>query len=544
MHAPSSPEWPVPVSISPDKLASIQAEFSKGWADMLFQAQQGTLKPPADRRFKDDAWSSNPSSLIMAHAYLLSGKAIQQMVDSVALPDKARDRLRFSCMQWVEAMSPANFLATNPAALQRMRESNGESLRTGLLSMLADIQKGRITQTDENRFEVGRDLAITEGQVVHENRLMQLIQYAPLTPTVYRRPLLIVPPCINKFYILDLQPHNSFVRHAVEQGFTVFLVSWRNPQVSDTDGIDTATWPDYLTEGVLEAVEAVRNISRQKQINALGFCVGGTLLASALALAKARGEDPVASLTLLTALLDFHDTGVLDVFVDELHARARERQLGNGGLMSARELAATFSYLRPNELVWNYVVDNYLKGEPPPAFDLLFWNADGTNLPGPFFAWYFRNAYLENRIPVPGEVTVDGHALDLGALSMPAYLYGSREDHIVPWQSAYASTALLRGPMRFVLGASGHIAGVINPPSQGRRCYWAAPGTVPHAQMPGNPDAWYEQAAEHPGSWWTDWSQWLAEHSGTRKKAAAKLGNTRYAPIEPAPGRYVKVRSQ
>src|SRR5690606_27915605 len=425
MRAPSSPEWPVPVSVSPDQLASIQAEFSKGWADIVFQAQQGTLMPPPDRRFKGDAWASNPVSLVMAHAYLLSGKAIQQMVDAIQLPDQARERLRFSCMQWVEAMSPANFLATNPEAQQRMRDSNGESLRAGLNSLLADIQKGRITQTDETRFVVGRNLAVTEGQVVHENRFMQLIQYAPLGSTVYQRPLLIVPPCINKFYILDLQPHNSFVRYAVEQGFTVFMVSWRNPQVSDDDGVDTATWPDYLQEGVLEAIQAVCGITRQKQINALGFCVGGTLLSSALALAMARGHDPVASLTLLTTLLDFHDTGVLNVFVDELHARARERQLSGGGLMSARELATTFSFLRPNELVWNYVVENYLKGEAPPAFDLLFWNADGTNLPGPFFTWYFRNAYLENRLKAPGEVCVDDKALDLGTLSMPAYIYGS-----------------------------------------------------------------------------------------------------------------------
>ena len=543
MRASSSTEWPIPVSISPDKLAAIQAEFSRAWADMLSKAQQGTLSPPADRRFKADAWAANPANLVMAHAYLLSGRVMQQMVDAVQLPEKARDRLRFTCMQWLEAMSPSNFLATNPEVLQRMLDSKGESLHAGVLNLVADIQKGRITQTDETRFVVGRDLAITEGQVIYENRLMQLIQYAPLSSTVYQRPLLIVPPCINKFYILDLQAHNSFVRHAVEQGFTVFMMSWRNPQLSDDDGIDTATWSDYLQEGVLEAIKVVSAITRQKQINALGFCVGGTLLASALALAKARGQDPVASLTLLTTMLDFDDTGVLDIFVDEFHAQARERQLSQGGLMSARELATTFSFLRPNELVWNYVVDNYLKGESPPVFDLLFWNADGTNLPGPFFTWYFRNAYLENRLKSPGGVQIDGHDVDFASLSMPAYIYGSREDHIVPWHSAYASTALLRGPMRFVLGASGHIAGVINPPAQGRRSYWLAPDAVSHTNMPGNPEAWQEQATEHPGSWWPDWSQWLAASSGPRKKAAVRLGNARYAPLEAAPGRYVKLRS-
>lgn len=544
MRAPSPPEWPAPIGISSDKLAGIQAEFSQAWFDMLSRAQQGVLSPPADRRFKADAWAANPASLVMAHAYLLSSKAIQQMVDAAEIPEKARERLRFSCMQWLDAMSPANFLATNPEAQQLMVDSKGESLRAGLQAMLADIQKGRITQTDESRFVVGRDLAITEGQVIHENRLMQLIQYAPLTPTVHQRPLLIVPPCINKFYILDLQAHNSFVRYAVEQGFTVFLVSWRNPQVSDTDSIDTATWADYLQDGVLEAIEAVSAVTRQKQINALGFCVGGTLLASALALAKARGQDPVASLTLLTTMLDFSDTGVLDVFVDEFHAQARERQLNGGGLMTARELATTFSFLRPNELVWNYVVGNYLKGEPPPAFDLLFWNADGTNLPGPFFTWYFRNAYLENNLKVPGRVSIDGQALDFGSLSMPSYIYGSREDHIVPWHSAYASTALLSGSMRFVLGASGHIAGVINPPAQGRRCYWVGPDMATRDDTPANPEVWFDQAAEHAGSWWPDWAQWLASQSGARKKAASKLGNARYVPLEAAPGRYVRIPSQ
>lgn len=544
MRAATSPEWPVPVSISPDKLAEIQAEFSKGWADLFFHAQQGTLAPPADRRFKGDAWAANVNSLVMAHAHLLSGRAVQQMVEAVQMPDKARERLRFTCMQWLDAMSPANFLATNPDAQQRLLDSNGESLVRGMQSLVSDIQKGRITQTDESHFVVGRDLATTPGQVIHENRLMQLIQYEPLSTTVYQRPLLIVPPCINKFYILDLQAHNSFVRYAVEQGFTVFLVSWRNPQVSDTDDIDTAQWPDYLQEGVLEAIDIVCAVTRHKQINALGFCVGGTLLASALALAKARGQEPVASLTLLTTLLDFADTGVLDVFVDEVHAQTRERQLSTGGYMSARELATTFSFLRPNELVWNYVVDNYLKGEAPPVFDLLFWNADGTNLPGPFFTWYFRNTYLENNLKIPGRVNIDGHGLDLSSLSMPAYIYGSREDHIVPWQSAYASTRLLRGPMRFVLGASGHIAGVINPASQNRRCYWAIPDGETHPEMPGDPNTWYSQATEHPGSWWPDWAQWLAAQSGPRKKASRKFGNTRYTPIEPAPGRYVTVRSQ
>ncbi len=543
MSSPFSAEWPVPIGVAPDRLAQIQADFTREWLRVASEAQQGLLEAPGDRRFRGAAWSSSPGCLLAAHAYLLSSQTMQQLVEAAQVTEPVRNRLRFAVMQWVDAISPSNFLATNPDAQHALLESNGQSLRQGIHNLFEDLQKGRISQTDESGFKLGENIATTEGTVIFENRLMQLIQYTPQTPQVYKKPLLVVPPCINKFYILDLQPENSFVRYAVEQGFSVFLVSWRNPLASDTDGIDSATWADYLDEGVLQALDVTRAISGQDQVNALGFCVGGTLLASALALARAKGQDPVSALTLLTTMLDFHDTGILDVFVDELHVQTRERQFGHAGLMSARELGSTFSFLRPNELVWNYVVGNYLKGEAPPAFDLLFWNADGTNLPGPFFAWYFRNAYLENNIKLPGHVKIDGHALDLSSLTMPAYIYGSRDDHIVPWHSAYASTNILRGPMRFVLGASGHIAGVINPPAKDRRNYWVHDANYQHTEIPGDPEAWFSQATSHPGSWWQDWSAWLAPQSGPRGKPRAKAGNARYKPIEPAPGRYVKVRA-
>jgi polyhydroxyalkanoate synthase len=544
VSVPFSSEWPVAVSVAPDKLAAIQAEFSREWLRIVTGAQQGKLPAPADRRFSAKAWTeSGPAFLLAAHTYLLSAKALNQMVEAAQVDEGMRNRLRFSIMQWLEAVSPSNFLATNPEVQQAMLESQGESLRKGVLNFLSDLQKGRLTQTDESRFEVGQNIAVSEGSVVFENILMQVIQYAPRTSKVYKKPLLIVPPCINKFYILDLQPDNSFVQHALDEGYTVFLVSWRNPLPSDTDGIDKATWGDYLQTGVLKAIEVASDISGQPQINALGFCVGGTLLASALALAHAQGKDPVSAITLLTTLLDFEETGVLDVFVDEFHAQARERQLGHGGLMSARELATTFSFLRPGELVWNYVVSNYLKGQAPPAFDLLFWNADGTNLPGPFFAWYFRNTYLKNRLKTPGEVVVDGYPIDLGSLTMPAYIYGSREDHIVPWHAAYASTKLLRGPIRFVLGASGHIAGVINPPAKQRRGYWAQEAKGAQDSVADDASAWLEHAVEHKGSWWPDWSRWLAAQSGPMVRARKALGSADYPPIEPAPGRYVKVKA-
>jgi polyhydroxyalkanoate synthase len=544
VNANLSASGPLPVSVAPDVLADIQAEFSREWQRLCDDARRGALTPLADRRFAGEAWAANGQHLLMAHTYLLSARAMSRMVDAAQVSEPMRDRLRFSIMQWVDALSPSNFLALNPDAQQSIVESAGRALNEGLANLLGDVKKGRITQTDEAQFEIGRNVAVTPGEVVFENPLFQLIQYAPTTATVHEVPLVIVPPNINKFYILDLQPDNSFVRHAVEQGFTVFLISWRNPLASDTDGVDRATWSDYLDDAVLQALRVASDITRQPQVNALGFCVGGTMLASALALAEARGEHPVAALTLLTSLLDFHDTGILSVFVDEAHALLRDHQLGAGGLMPGRDLATTFSFLRPNELVWNYVVGNYLKGQKPPAFDLLFWNGDSTNLPGPFFSWYFRNTYLENNLKVPGRAQAAGLPLDLTRLSMPAYIFGSREDHIVPWVSAYASTQVLRGPQRFVLGASGHIAGVVNPPAKKRRSYWVAEGAGAEGRpLPGDPNAWLAQAQEKPGSWWPDWASWLAGHSGKQVKARAKSGNARYRPIEPAPGRYVKVRA-
>ncbi len=544
MNANLSASGPLPVSVAPDVLADIQAEFSREWQRLCDDARRGALTPLADRRFAGEAWAANGQHLLMAHTYLLSARAMSRMVDAAQVSEPMRARLRFSIMQWVDALSPSNFLALNPDAQQSIVESAGRALNEGLANLLGDVKKGRITQTDETQFEIGRNVAVTPGEVVFENALFQLIQYAPTTATVHEVPLVIVPPNINKFYILDLQPDNSFVRHAVEQGFTVFLISWRNPLTSDTDGVDRATWSDYLDDAVLQALRVASDITRQPQVNALGFCVGGTMLASALALAEARGEHPVAALTLLTSLLDFHDTGILGVFVDEAHALLRDHQLGAGGLMPGRDLATTFSFLRPNELVWNYVVGNYLKGQKPPAFDLLFWNGDSTNLPGPFFSWYFRNTYLENNLKVPGRAQAAGLPLDLTRLTMPAYIFGSREDHIVPWVSAYASTQVLRGPQRFVLGASGHIAGVVNPPAKKRRSYWVADNMGGAGQpLPGDPNAWLAQAQEKPGSWWPDWAGWLAGHSGKQVKARAKSGNASYRPIEPAPGRYVKVRA-
>ena len=539
LNLPLPTDWVVPPGIEQKVLESIRTEFFKRWHELTTSAAEQQLPTLSDRRFSSPAWSANPNYLMMAHFYLLSAESMQRMVEATDGPPELKERLRFSISQWLDAMSPANFLVTNPDAQEKLLKTSGESVVAGLNNLFEDLQKGRITQTDESKFTVGENVATTPGSVVFQNKYLQLIHYQPVTSTVYARPILLVPPCINKFYVLDLQPENSLVQHTLAQGFNVFLVSWRNPVPEDSDGIDKATWDEYLEEGVLKAIEVVRTISGQSKINTLGFCVGGTMLATALAVAASRGQEPAASLTLLTSMLDFSDTGVLNVFVDPQQVSMREKQIGQGGLMTARELSTTFSFLRPNELVWNYVVSNYLKGEKPPAFDLLYWNSDSTNLPGPFFTWYFRNTYLENNLREPGKLKCSGVPVDLSKIRIPAYLYGSKEDHIVPWKTSYLSTQVLRGEKRFVLGASGHIAGVINPPAKNKRSFWACNDSVDHASA----TQWFDNAVETPGSWWNDWTSWLAKHSGRKIKVSAKTGNASYPEIEPAPGSYVKVKA-
>ncbi|MFO7746178.1 MAG: class I poly(R)-hydroxyalkanoic acid synthase, partial [Orrella sp.] len=508
------------------------------WQAIAQAAAAGELPMVADRRFKGQAWGDSPMHLLMAHLYLLSGEAMKQLVETSQAEPAVKDQLRFSVMQWVDAVSPANFLATNPEAQQALLQSGGQSLQAGICNFLEDLQKGRITHTDETQFEVGRNLAVSPGAVVFRNKYFELIQYQPKTKTVFSRPLLMVAPCINKYYILDLQPENSLVNYLVSEGFTVFVVSWRNPLPGDTDGIELAGWDDYIEEGLIKAIKVARDISRQPKINVLGFCVGGTMLSTALAVLAAKRQSPAASMTLLATMLDFVDTGALGVFANEPHAQLREQAIGQGGLMTALELSNTFSALRPNELIWNYVVSNYLKGQTPIPFDLLYWNGDGTNLPGPFFTWYFRNTYIENKLCQPGALQVCGKNIDFGKIKIPAYIQASKEDHIVPWKTAYLSSHLLTGPVRFVLGASGHIAGVINPVSKNKRSYWTSEHATDVA-----PGDWFDSATEHPGSWWSDYVAWLKPLSGKRVSAPKALGSAELPPLEPAPGSYVKVRA-
>lgn len=509
------------------------------WASLLGRKPGEPGEPiaapePGDRRFSSPEWSTSPVFDYFRQAYLLNSEFLKQVSDALPMADgRAKSRMQFLTRQYIDALSPSNFAATNPEFIKAALDSKGESIRSGLRNLLTDLDKGRISMTDDTAFEVGRNLAVTPGSVIYENELIQLIQYAPLTEKVAQIPLLMIPPSINKFYVLDLQPENSLVRFIVEQGFTVFMVSWKNVQADESH----LTWDDYLDKGVLAALDVVRAVTRVKKPNVLGFCVGGTLLCSALAVARARGDDPVESVTLMTTLLDFADAGELACLVDEASVAAREAAIGKGGLLKGQELANVFSSLRANDLIWQYVVGNYLKGHTPPAFDLLYWNSDSTNLPGPFLTWYLRNMYLENNLRVPGKLKMLGSKVDLGKVDAPAYVLATREDHIVPWKGAYLSRGLLGGDTTFVLGGSGHIAGAINPASKNRRNFWTNPSGV------ADPAEWLEGAAERKGSWWLHWIEWLKLRGGKPVAARLRAGNAKYKPLEPAPGRYVKQRA-
>ncbi|MEY4733092.1 MAG: Poly-beta-hydroxybutyrate polymerase [Pseudomonadota bacterium] len=523
------------LKFSPEKLQTLQGQYFKDASELWNQSLHNSLQVK-DRRFSGDAWMSNPVAAFNAATYLLNARTLMGLADAVDADEKTRTRIRFAIEQWVAAAAPSNFLAFNAEAQKKAVETKGESIAKGVKNLMHDMQQGHVSMTDESLFEVGKNVATTEGAVVFENEFFQLIEYKPLTAKVYEKPFLLIPPCINKFYILDLQPENSFIRYAVSQGHHTFVVSWRNPDESMQD----KTWDDYIEQAAIKAITTVQEITGAPKINALGFCVGGTILSTALAVLAARGEKPVASATFLTTLINFTDTGILDVFIDDNFVKFREMQMGKGGLLKGQDLASTFSFLRPNDLVWNYVVGNYLKGETPPPFDLLYWNSDSTNLPGPFYAWYLRNTYLENNLVKPRKVKVCGESIDLGKVDMPVYIYGSREDHIVPIGGAYASTQVLPGKKRFVMGASGHIAGVINPPAAKKRSHWLSEGR----KFPADVNDWIGSAQELPGSWWTDWSDWLKSHAGKQIAAPKTYGKgTKFKAIEAAPGRYVKAKA-
>ncbi|MDB5983083.1 MAG: class poly(R)-hydroxyalkanoic acid synthase [Pseudomonas sp.] len=516
-----------------ETLDGLQSDYQLQWGQLGQQLLTGQPFSFDDRRFASGSWSA-PLFGSLAAFYLLNSSFLLKLLDKLQIKEeKPRQRLLYLAEQAIAANAPSNFLASNPDALQRVIDTQGASLLTGLLHLASDLNEGKMRQCDSDAFTVGVDLAATPGEVVFENDLFQLIQYYPQSETQYLRPVFIVPPSINKYYILDLRPDNSMVRHLLEQGHPVFIMSWRNFDQEHAD----VTWDDLIERGIINALQVTRAISGEQRLNCVGFCIGGTLLSSALAVLAARGDREIASMSLLTTFLDYLDTGPISVFVDEQLVAYRERTIGgqNGpiGVFRGEDMGNTFSLLRPNDLWWNYNVDKYLKGNKPIPLDLLFWNNDSTNLPGPMYCWYLRHTYLQNDLK-SGTLDCCGVKLDLRAIDAPAYILATHDDHIVPWKSAYASTALLSGTNRFVLGASGHIAGVINPPARQKRHYWT------NNRVTKNPETWFKNAEQQPGSWWSDWFEWLARHAGERQSELARIGSDEYPALEPAPGRYVK----
>ena len=492
-------------------------------------------EPKGDRRFKDDAWRENEVFDFIRQSYLLSARYFTSAVNSAdGLDAKTTQKVDFYMRQFVDAMSPANFVMTNPEVLRKTAETGGSNLLKGLSNLLADLERGkgklRIRMTDDSKFKVGENIAVTPGQVVFQTPLMQLIQYNPTTEKVLKRPLVIFPPWINKFYILDLRPKNSFIRWAVDQGHTVFVASWVNPD----EALAEKGFDDYMREGVLAALDAIEQATGVREINAIGYCLGGTLLATTLAYMATKRDTRIKSATYFVTMTDFAEAGELGVFIDEEQLTALEEKMGKRGFLDGREMATTFNMLRANDLIWSFVVNNYLMGQDPFPFDLLYWNDDSTRMPARMHSFYLRRMYQANDLCKVGAIELLGAKIDLRKIKVPSYLVSTREDHIAPWKSTYAGTQLYSGPVRFVLAASGHIAGVVNPPDSGKYSHWV------NEDLPATPDEWFEGATELAGSWWPDWQRWITaiDHAEVpaRKPGAGKL-----KPIEAAPGSFVRV---
>ena len=490
-----------------------------------------------DRRFKDELWEQNEVLDFIKQSYLLSARWMQGVVNNVeGMDSQSAKKVDFYTRQFIDAMSPSNFVATNPEVLRATVESGGENLLKGLNHLLEDLERGKgklsIRMTDTDAFKVGENIATTPGKVVYRNDLMELIQYTPTTETVHKTPLLILPPWINKFYILDLRPKNSFIRWAVAQGHTVFVCSWVNPD----ETLAKKSFQDYMLEGPLAAFDAIEKATGESKINAVGYCIGGTLLASTLAYMAAKGDDRVLSATYFTTMTDFTDAGELSVFIDEAQLQALEERMNTQGFLDGSEMAGTFNMLRANDLIWSFVVNNYLLGKEPFPFDLLYWNSDSTRMPAAMHSFYLRNMYQNNKLIEPGGITLNGEPIDLRKIKVPTYMISTREDHIAPWKSTFAATQLYSGPVRFVLSASGHIAGVVNPPEAGKYCFWT------NAKKIKDPEVWLKGATQTEGSWWPDWNTWVSKTAGAQIPAR-QPGSGKLKALEDAPGSYVKVRS-
>lgn len=530
----------------PFELAQAQFElwqdYLRLWQSTTQRLLGGEAEPVivperSDRRFKDPAWSENVLFDFVKQSYLLASRFLVQTVsETQGLDPKTHQKVEFYTRQFVDALAPTNFVLTNPEVLKTTLETRGENLLRGLKNMLEDLERGRgrlaIKMTDYEAFEVGKNIATSPGKVVYQTDLMQLIQYEPATTEVYQKPLLIVPPWINKFYILDLQPQNSFIKFCVDQGFTTFVISWVNPD----ERLAHKGFEHYMLEGPLAALDAIEKATGERQSNAIGYCLGGTLLASTLAWMKAKNDQRIGAATFFTTLVDFKEPGELGVFIDEEQLAALEEIMARRGYLDGSEMATTFNLLRANDLVWSFVVNNYLMGKEPFPFDLLYWNSDSTRMPAAMHSFYLRKFYHENKLVEPGGVCLAGVPIDLRTIDVPAYIVATREDHIAPWKSTYAATQLYRGERRFVLAGSGHIAGIVNPPASGKYGYWT------NDELPPDPEAWLAGATHHKGSWWNDWAAWMAARSGP-KVPARRPGEGALPVLEDAPGSYVRVKA-
>jgi poly[(R)-3-hydroxyalkanoate] polymerase subunit PhaC len=521
---------------------SLWYDYMRLWQSATERLMGGEPEPVAqpakdDRRFLDPAWEENQLFDFVKQSYLLTARWLQATVEGIeGLDEKTARKVDFYTRQFVDAMAPSNFLMTNPEVLRATLESGGENLVKGLQNLLDDLDRGQgrldIKMTDYEAFEVGVNIALTPGKVIYQNELIQLIQYAPTTDRVFKRPLLIMPPWINKFYILDLREKNSFIKWAVDRGHTVFVISWVNPD-ADLAG---AGFEDYMVKGPLAALDAIEKATGERDVNVIGYCLGGTLLACALGYLAAKQDDRIQSATFLATMIDFEEAGELEVFIDEEQLATLEERMNERGYLEGSDMATTFNMLRANDLIWSFVVNNYLLGKDPFPFDLLYWNADSTRMPAAMHSFYLRSMYQDNKLVEPGGVTLGGVPIDLTRVETPSYFLSTREDHIAPWTSTYAATQIFSGPLRFVLAASGHIAGVVNPPAANKYSHWV------NANIPKTPHAWLTGAKEAPGSWWPDWAKWVARRAGPKVKARVP-GAGKLKPLEDAPGSYVRVKA-
>ncbi len=562
-QAGGGPQNPDPLNVSapfmtlfskmmenPEQMLALKAEYMKQWTDLWFSSSQAMLgkavepaiEPDAgDRRFRGKEWSENAVFDYIKQSYLLASQQIQSSVGAVdGLDDDTRQKVDFYTKQFVDAMSPTNFAATNPKVIEATLDTKGENLVNGMQNMLDDLERGKgrlaIRMTDEDAFEVGENIAVSRGQVVYQNDLMQLLQFNPTTKKVYEKPLLIIPPWINKYYILDLQPENSFIKWATEKGHTVFVISWVNP---DTE-LAEKSFADYMHEGPLDAFDAIEKATGEKQVNVIGYCLGGTLLATTLAwMTSKRKVGRVASATFFTTLVDFSDAGDLKVFIDDAQIEmVEERMDQSGGVLDGAHMASTFNMLRANDLIWSFVINNYLLGKEPMPFDLLYWNSDSTRMPKAMHSFYLRNMYQKNLLREPGGIEIDGVKIDLGKIKVPVSIVSTKDDHIAPWQATYAATQLYGGPVKFILAGSGHIAGIVNPEGSEKYGYWVTRTKT----NPPTPQEWFEKAKQTSGSWWPEWHKWIAPKAG-KKVPAREPGDGKLKPIEPTPGSYVKVKA-